>query len=457
MRAGLRIRCQRTGGIRVFSIAVLGMSLIYWIVQVLTRGAGIQYSFCNYTEHLFGNDFFFPMAAGQYENPWAATGLNYPAGAILVGRALLHALPADSIFPYGSADYQTYTYSVATLILMFFIGTIILLWCIMRCVRASESDRFLLSSALMLSAPMMFEWVSGNYILIAVGFTFCFLLLYDSPTRYQRLISYIMLGVASSLKLYPAAFSWIVLLGRRDKKEFFSCILVVVTLTLAPFFLYDGIESVGAFLQNLLAESDIKADWGMGYNYSLQNTVKTFSFLLGGYVYGSIPAALKVVAVVILLAQTLILRQKWQRAFLISLCFIWYFDYSYAYTLLFLIPPLCLFFSTEMRNKRRHVAIIIGFVFIFAPSVLPGVVSAQSFIQHISPDAVFIYPLSWGHVLTMIGLLLIEFDFMGETIIWCFEKWKHFIRRGNLEECEGYGCCCDLAPGANEEDPAPDN
>lgn len=418
--------------VRLFSVVLIAIEVIYWLMQVVTRGSGIEFNFCNYTEHLFGNDYFFPMAAGQYDDPWTSTGLNYPAGAILLGRVVLHILPSNSIYEYGSAEYQTFTYSVASLMLMFFIGMIILFICVMKAVHAKETDRLLLSGALALSAPMMFEWISGNYILIAAGLTFVFLLLYDSPKQSVRIFSYLILGIAASIKLYPAAFCWIILLERRSIKEFFTCLFIVVALTIAPFFLYNGFDSIGAFLNNLFSESDIKSDWGMGYNYSLQNTVKILSFLIGDYIFGSIPMSIKLLIVGILLVQTFVLKQKWKRIFLISLCFIWFFDYSYAYTLLFLVPALCLYLTTESDKTSYdglEICIFIGYILIFSPIPLPGVDAAQLFISNISPDAAFIYPLSWGHVLTAFGILLIEFILLIESIKYCFKRLSCLNKR----------------------------
>lgn len=417
-------RLQNISAIRLFAVVVLAGSVLFWIAQVLFRGFGIEFSFCNYTEHLFGNDFYFPMAAGQYEDPWGQTGLNYPAGAILLGRIVLHILPSDSIYPYGSPEYQTLTYAAAPLMLMIVLGTVLILACVVKAVKTSENEKLMLCMAIAISSPMMFEWISGNYIIISGALSFAFLLMYDSERPIVRIASYVLLGIASTLKLYPAAFAWMIIVSKRNLKEFIYCAIIVALLTIAPFFVYNGFESILAFLGNLSSESSVKFDWGMGYNFGLQNIVKTISFLLGSYIPGQIPLIIKVLIVLFLILATLTVQEKWQQCYLIALCFILYFDYSYTYTLIFFVPALCFFLGRSTSMRRLDLISFVGFLLIFTPLPLPGIEAAQDFISNYSPEAVFIYPLSWSHVLTMLGLFLVLATILYSGVEYLIQRYK---------------------------------
>ena len=62
---------------------------------------------------------------------------------------------------------------------------------------------------------------------------------YQSDNKIIRYLSYISLGIATGIKIFPAIFS-ILIIKERKWKEFGYCFIIVVAILFLPFLLTDG-------------------------------------------------------------------------------------------------------------------------------------------------------------------------------------------------------------------------
>jgi len=90
-----------------------------------------------------------------------------------------------------------------------------------------------------LSYPFIYALERGNSIILALVFCLLFILGYKSENKVIRYLSYIALGVAAGIKLYPAIL-WLLIVRERKYKEAWICLAFVLALALVPFLFTDG-------------------------------------------------------------------------------------------------------------------------------------------------------------------------------------------------------------------------
>ena len=420
----------------VVAAALVLFELLFWVVMIFTRGGYWQGLVFTYQGHYFGNDTYIPLAAAQAYNPWE-TGLNYPAGAIILFKALTLMTPTSMREPVGSPFYQTYYSSAAAMVLLYTISLLVLIAGILMLIgdKQSKPTRILLVVGLVFSSPVIFNYISQNCVLLVAGLTSVFAALYDSKTKWKRYLAYVVLGLAATIKLYPAAFAWMVLFGKH-KKEFIPCCLISAALVILPFFYYDGVQSIVAFLSNLTSESASKVNWGVGYNYSLQNLVKILSILMGSYYSTALPIMSKLLVTIIIVFISSLVREDWQRWFLIATAFIWFFDYSYQYMLLFYIPSFVMLLRKRRECKSAYTIAIILLFIVLVPCVTPEVTRINDFFSNSSylgirgEDGGTIYPISYDCLIKNLAIIGLVADIFLARAIKAFRSLDKHTERG---------------------------
>lgn len=394
----------------VSAVILLAGSTFFWLCALLSRGATLSGYFFVYDGHFFGNDYFLPLAVIGRGDPWEA-GLNYPAGAILFLKVLHHMVPEGFGGIGNQSVLRTYLNTIMGYVLFQVVSSIIIAAFISIKLRATRKKTVVFVSAMLVSGPFLYNWECGNIVIVAIALLFVYLMLYSSEHLSLRLVSYIALGLSATLKIYPAIFS-IMTARSKYRNEFIPCVLIITTIVLSPFFFFDGLDSVWAFIRAFFAESGMKSDWGLGYNYSLQNIVKSASLLFGGYIAGSITAIPKVVISIALLLEAVVTRKESLRLLSLALICLLFPDYSYGYMFPLFIPALvelvneatC---STSRKNQKGKVQIlpVILLTVLFIPYPFPSLDGVNQMIEDYS--GTMLYPMSWGHVVIMAAIVIL--------------------------------------------------
>ena len=221
----------------------------------------------------------------------------------------------------------------------------------------------LLFLVLLFSFPVLFALERGNSIMIALVCLMVFVELYRSDNRAIRIIAYIALGCAAGIKIFPAIFA-LLILRKRQYKEFLICFVIVTVLLLAPFLLTDG--NIFLLLSAITSDLDSAA-------YS--NGILNFNDLVN---YLHLPPVLGTalgLAFTAICALTVVLKKEmpeWKAVAMISCTLVLCFSLGVQYLLVYMIIPL-LYFLKEEKSLKANFIYIIHFIVIFA--LLPAFVS----------------------------------------------------------------------------------
>lgn len=354
------------------SFAVLGLILIslYWMLMILNRSTLLTTYFLNdYTDT---NMDYYNMLAIMYDanHPYRYNA-NYPALCFLLWRILFHMIP---YIPDTSDGFFLRTYMPATLgfILCNSFVLIIIYEALKQMILSDNIAKYLLPVSLLFSGPLIYAFERGNMILLSFAFSLLFFLLYNSEKKMYRFIGYLCLSIAASIKIYPALFGLLILRRRKLGETMLAVITGLVTFIL-PFFCFEGLKSIKDFLHGIIYANSIQGNIGMGYNFSFKNLIRIFSTFVG---WDIIPyyTLLLIVTTGFCLGMIFLSSRQWQQSLGIVLMIIWIPEFSYTYTLIFLIIPIVQFLN-DYNNFNSHIPnwiITLLFIITQVPLALPS-------------------------------------------------------------------------------------
>lgn len=150
--------------------------------------------------------------------------------------------------------------------------------------KRERKDAFTLFLA---SAPVVYGFLRGNIVLIALIFTLIFLLLYRSESRLRRELALLSLAAAGVVKLYPLFFCAYLL---HDKKWFATAraFAYFALLYCLPVLLYDG--GFPAYFRNLLDFAGGESRLAYATNVSLASLAYKGFFYTAGLFHAALPS-----------------------------------------------------------------------------------------------------------------------------------------------------------------------
>lgn len=343
--------------------------LAAWLIFFFTHGKGLVGYFSNdWTDS--GMDYFNMLALLKEKDPYIANA-NYPAMCFLILKMIYQFVPVAYIKSNSEAAHYLQSFTPAILV-----GLLILLLCLLIIICSllylAKDKPFKQSCALivciLLSGPMLFLIERGNLLIVAVTGLFLFSALYDSESKKLRLIAYIALSIAISIKLYPALFSLLVL--KKNPKEFAFLVILALAITIAPFFAFDGINSIISMINGIFLSSSF--EYGLGYNFSLNNMV---AIILGffGIRYGGTSSIISLIALVICLSLFLLSKEKWVQFFALGLGCVWVPSFSYTYSLTMLLPAIAFFLLDNVNESPDANCKAVLLALLIIPYALPRV------------------------------------------------------------------------------------
>ena len=202
----------------------------------------------------------------------------------------------------------------------------------------------LLLGAVVFSAPMIYAYDRGNYLILCVVFLFLFVFLYEK----YPILSALSLAIASALKIYPLVLFLVFLLERKWKPLFIG-LLSGGVVTFLTFFCFAGtfIENLKHFAWNLLNFTEGNP---MRHVYYFRGAIGIRSLLAAPFLLfqNQMPEWLDIstagfVAGLLILA-TVALMCLWEKRFerqilYLTLFMILFPTPSYYYNITYLIPP----------------------------------------------------------------------------------------------------------------------
>jgi hypothetical protein len=230
----------------------------------------------------------------------------------------------------------------------------------------------------LLSFPMLFSIDRGNSVLIAVIFSLLFLVGYNSDNKKIRYLSYVFLGIAAGIKIFPFLFGLLVV--RRsiesrkseDLKELMICALIGAAVFLSPFALFEG--SFMAILDNAFGYSRGLYPVGLG---DISSLIQTTAIIIGYENYSTLAGAGTAVSLIFMLSVAIYVlfyknAEKWELICLLSAAQILFSGVAYPYVLLYMLIPAWYFISSRpvMNLKNAVYAMLLAAVLMPFPGFI---------------------------------------------------------------------------------------
>ena len=227
------------------------------------------------------------------------------------------------------------------------------------------------------SFPVIYALERGNCIIMTVVLCLFFLIWYRSESKYARYASYIALGAAAGMKLYPAIFA-VLLIRERRWGDTAICLAIGVLMFIVPLLFTDG--SISTFIENALSYSNSSA-YGGG-----RITINEWIINIIGRENSIGPAVSLLVQGVIALASVVIAifdkgMKDWKVITLLSCNLILVAGIGTGYILIYAIIPTLFFVLKEREITKENIFFLVCFTIILC--LIPGTGSAWQLIPTI--------------------------------------------------------------------------
>lgn len=352
----------------LFIGAILSMTIL-----VLSLGKSLEFMLF-FDRHDYFMDYFHSIFH-SLDDPYFEHKIIYPALTTSVYRGvgiILEAISGTFNTPF---DIRGSIAGMTSYILMTILALLVLYWIFHKNEEVSRRETAIFYTLTLVSFPMLFTIDRGNSILFAVIFSLLFFIGHDSKNKKIRYLSYISLGIAAGIKIYPFLFGLILLRKYiqlkkvEDLKELIICIIIGALIFLIPFVFFEG-SLVAMFGNATVYSGPVDAPWLVNISSIIQAT----SFLCGNENYLLLANAGTIVSFMFLVLIVLYLlfyknAEKWEIIYMLSGAIILCTGIGVQYILLYLIIPAWYFVKSNpvMNIKNVTFAILLALILMSLP------------------------------------------------------------------------------------------
>ena len=351
------------------SIIIIFMSLLFVLLAVLTDGAHINGYMCHNPVDTF-MDYFNMLALLRNGDPYVNYS-NYPPLVFAILQVLFGLIPSE-FHDLGPFELKQNAFAVVTFIIFLIINLFIIIAVVSSFLKDCGKIKYLFIFALLCSGPFIFTIERGNVILIAIAFTLLFYRLYNSDKFIWRLLSYVALAIAISIKIYPAVFGLLVLSKKRFK-EFALLVGISVVLFFVPFFFFGGINDISRMIAGITSSSSSQSSIGSNFNFSFVNYFSMIEELFHCSIQIN-NLIFQLLSSLLVLSAYFLSKKEHIRLLSLTFVIIYFPAFSYTYSLLFFIIPLIAFFNDERsmsEAKYQNIYFVIFYSLLLSPIYLP--------------------------------------------------------------------------------------
>lgn len=214
--------------------------------------------------------------------------------------------------------------------------------------------KLLLFSATFLSMPMLWALERGNVLIASVLCVISFILLKDHENKKIRELGFVLLAVATAIKIYPALFILLLLFEKRYKELIRTAIYIFVLLIL-PFVFYDGYTGLAYVAKSIFRFVDFhNIKESQAYATSLAEYLKRFQITL--------PSAAILLTYVFYVILLIFSKKTYAKCLMITLIILNMSGSQIIYNSLYLlIPIMALFKEKELNIFDLLIFIVLGF------------------------------------------------------------------------------------------------
>ena len=389
-------------------ITTIFVGMIAWSIQQFIRVAILDYRFFNGTtwganESDYWMDFFNVNFWTQKNfNPYTSDfRSSYPPLILVISKVF--SFLAD--YSHGSPDASNSILGILSYHFVFLGFTALSLMAWLKCMKEKGLpvwQRICVGAALLLTAPYLYLYGRGNYIVIVVTCISWFFAWYRSEKRWQRELSLVLLAIAAGIKLYPALLAAILLKERRFA-DFFKTVVYTIAAFFLPFLVFSGgFSNVGVFLENLTSFQG--SDQVSDRNYSMPTFLYYFVQFANGLKLSEIPqwvitvgGKLSTITLLSGLFFSLFSNHTWKALSLVTIALIVYPAPSFIYSATMMLPVIILFLICSDKKKIDYVylalflimLIPVQFGYLVPPNIFDYGLSMNNFLQHFAMIIIF--------------------------------------------------------------------
>lgn len=299
-------------------------------------------------------DFFNSVINSTVQDPYVEAHVIYPPFIELVYRAFSHLIPTEVfngfvLDPTGSTQLQEIKVR-QEFVLPFICYSIILIATICLVVyefrKGNRFNKLFAVCFVLFAYPVLYAIERGNNVLFSVIGLLFFFLWYDSENKVKRELALVGLAISVAIKLYPAIFLLILLIDKRWM-EFLRGVLYCIVLTILPFFAFDGLTSLKAFVYQVIDWSSDAAPSGVNFEHAMYILSTRLGISPNQFLLGIVPLLLAGVGVV----TSFFAKERWRTVLLLTCIMVGSFGRSARYMMAFLVVPLLLFLNAKKQRS----------------------------------------------------------------------------------------------------------
>ncbi len=334
-----------------------------WIISVVVTKGQTFYSIL----HPYDNDQFMDFFNSiQYGRTPYEKGVIYPPLANLIYAVLGRIIPSNRLIP--TLDVRNTQMGG----IVFFMYTLAIVYSLVQLMQAmkymfpTKVQNVMFDMCILISAPFVFCYERGNIILLCLVccMGFCYF-----RSKGKTKASILSLALAVGLKIYPAVFG-LIELKTGNKKKIARMVIVSIIVFVLPFAFFPR-GSIGLLLNNIQRTSEAFQMNGVGIRHDLENLMSIIHYACGidipQVVVTIVRYAFVLLGILVVLLDAKI--SEWKQLYISTAILILFPNFSYTYTLIFILIPLMSFMKNETFKKLDYLYSFL-FLFIFMPYIV---------------------------------------------------------------------------------------
>lgn len=322
------------------------------------------------------SDFFDSIFFATRENPYdfGAYGAIYPPFCYLLGKVLASFIPNAEIYVNFEDTFVMRDSQMGRMLYLMFMSVMVLIIAASVLEMSKKSSRFkiLNVAVIIMCTPLISVFDRGNFIILAIAFSFIFVTFYDSSNKVLREIALISLAIAASVKIYPAVLG-VLLLKHKNIKVIIRTVIYGVLIFVLPCFAFDGIPTLIQFFKNLMGGVSVTQLYEGSINGQVDfgtvctTIVRLFNHNIAPESYATIGTFAKYISYILavqLLLGSLLFEDTWKKVLCLSGVMLVIPPFSFAYCIASYLPAVALFITGKHKNRRDLIYVIPLFLLI---------------------------------------------------------------------------------------------
>lgn len=317
-------------------------------------------------------DFFVFLNQNSTSAVSFTTGSNPPL-IRLIFRFIFKSLPettqeyhsAVQLWPDPEDDLRVNAYAFLCFWVIFTFAIVLMAKLCAENLEGSNFQKNVFVALSLLSTGVIWAVERGNIVIWAMVCVMYFCFNYECDDKKKQEISYLLLGIAISIKIYPALLC-LLLIKNKNYKAIVKVILYVLVFTILPLALSGGLSTILAYIRSLLNQVSTSSNLRAGYLNGLSVLLTLFralgieSFYLEHIMYFRIFNYL--FCIVISFIAVYLTEKKWVQVTALILAMYLLPGITHTYMLSFMLIPLVMFLNEEKKVTVQNTATTLGFL-----------------------------------------------------------------------------------------------